>query len=230
MVNLAGQTILVAGGAGEVGEGITRQFLAAGARVFVPSRNTDKLAQLKKRLNATDDTFITVEGAIGTEDGAAAIRDKAGNIDHVVASLGGWWQGQPIIQIDLSLWHQLVDNSLTAHFVTAKTFLPILKEGASYTLINGGAALHAMPMVAPIAVSATAQIKLGELMAVENPHIRINSLILATPVITRSRPHGEKGWISADDAGKYCVYLTTDANTQTGKTIIFDSVDKLSEV
>ena len=229
MTDLSGKTILVAGGAGEVGEGITRQFLATGAKVVVPSRNGEKLAKLGEWVGASGDNLVTIVASISTIEGAAAIRDAAGEIDHVVASLGGWWQGQPITEIDLELWNQLIDNSLTAHFITAKTFLPILKDGASYTLINGGAALHAMPMVAPIAVSATAQIKLGQLMAVENQHLRINSLILATPIITRSRPQGQEGWLTADDAGKYCVYLTSDANTKTGETIVFQSIDELSK-
>jgi NAD(P)-dependent dehydrogenase (short-subunit alcohol dehydrogenase family) len=44
------QNILVAGGAGEVGEGITQQLLAAGATVIVPSRSPDKLERLKMQV------------------------------------------------------------------------------------------------------------------------------------------------------------------------------------
>ena len=227
MTNLTGKTVLVAGGSGEVGEGITRQFLQAGAKVIVPSRNAEKLAQLKGWMGDLADNRVTVEGHIGTIEGAEAIRDAAGDIDHIVASLGGWWQGKNIPEVDLDLWHQLIDNSLTAHFITAKVFLPVLPDGASYTLINGGAALHAFPQVAPIAVSAAAQVKLGQHIAVENQHLRANNLILATPVITRSRPQGQAGWITADDAGKYCVYLASDANTQTGETIVFNAADQV---
>ncbi len=227
MTDLHGQRILVAGGAGEVGEGITRQLLRAGATVIVPSRNADKLKKLAEWVGEDNDRLITIEGSIGTVEGAQTIRDSVGEINHVVASLGGWWQGKPIAEIELDVWHQVIDNSLTAHFITAKVFLPVLKDGGSYTLINGGAALHSMPNVAPIAVSASSQLKLGELMAVENPNLRINSLVLATPVLTRSRPTGQDGWLSADDAGRYCAYLASDAFSQTGKTIIFQSVDQI---
>lgn len=227
MTDLTGQTVLVAGGSGEVGEGITRQLLEAGATVIVPSRNAEKLEQLKARMGDLADKLRTIVGHIGTVEGAEAIRDEAGQIDHLVASLGGWWQGKTIPEIDLDLWHDLLDNSLTAHFITAKVFLPVLPDGASYTLINGGAALHAFPEVAPIAVSAAAQVKLGQHIAVENQQLRVNSLILATPVITRSRPQGQEGWLTADDAGRYCVYLASDANQQTGETIVFKSVGEI---
>lgn len=227
MKDLSGQRILVAGGAGEVGEGITRQFIEAGATVIVPSRNAEKLKKLGEWVGATAENLIVIEGSIGTIEGAQSIRNQVGKIDHVVASLGGWWQGKALVDVELELWHQLIDNSLTAHFITAKTFVPLLKDNSSYTLINGGAALHTMPMVAPIAVSATAQIKLGEVLAVENPNLRINSLVLATPIITRSRSKGQDGWLSADDAGKYCVYLASTDSKHTKQTIVFKSEDEI---
>jgi len=227
MADLTGKRVLIAGGAGEVGEGITRQFLKVGATVIVPSRSADKLTQLSNRMGEAAERLITVEGTVGSVDSATAIREAAGMVDHVVASLGGWWQGQSITEIELDLWQRLIDNSLTAHFITAKTFLPVLEDGATYTLINGGAALQAIPQVAPIAVSASAQLKLGQSMAVENPHLRVNSLVLATPVITRSRPQGQPGWLTADDAGRYCVALATGANTPNGEVIVFDAAEQV---
>ncbi|MEL6307776.1 MAG: SDR family oxidoreductase [Chloroflexota bacterium] len=228
MTKLNNQTILVAGGSGQVGEGIVRQLLNAGAQVIVPSRNTQKLVQLRKLLDEPDeDRLITIEGSIGTVEGAEAIRDAVGEVHHVIASLGGWWQGKPLVDIDMDLWRRLLDNSLTAHFITAKTFLPVLPEGASYTIINGGATLHPVPNAAPISVSAAAQTMLGRTIATENKHIRANVLVLATPVLTRDRPQGQDGWLSADDAGRYCVYLASDANTQSGEVIIFDDPESV---
>lgn len=227
MSNLRGKTVLIFGGSGEVGEGITRQFLQAGANVIVPSRSAEKLTTLREHLGEMSANLQTIAADTSTEAGMLNLRDQIGRVDHIVASLGGWWQGQPITAIHLELWQQLIDNSLTAHFLAAKTFLPQLADRASYTLINGGAALYPMPMVSPIAVSASAQLKLGEQMAVENQHLRINSLVLATPILTRSRPEGQPGWLSADDAGRYCIYLTTDANKSHGETIVFKNISQL---
>lgn len=222
------QIILVAGGSGQVGEGITRQFLKAGATVVVPSRRQSSLDGLTSRMGDLAAKLHTVVAEIGTEAGANALRDQIqnnmGKIDHVVAAVGGWWQGKPLTEVDLPLWHQLVDNSLTAHFIIARTFLPpMFHSNGSYTLINGGGALHPVPTAGPIVASAAGQLMLGNVLAVENQDngVRVNNLVLATPVITRARPNGQPGWVSADDAGRYCVKIAN--GTLHGESIIFDN-------
>ncbi len=98
------QNVLVAGGAGEVGEGITRQLIAAGATVVVPSRSLNKLEQLKTQVDHPDQLIVKVTD-VSSLEAVERLRDELkidlGHIDHVVASLGGWWQGQPLTDISL---------------------------------------------------------------------------------------------------------------------------------
>ncbi|MGL4612107.1 MAG: SDR family NAD(P)-dependent oxidoreductase [Trueperaceae bacterium] len=220
------ENILVLGGAGEVGEGITRQLLAAGATVIVPSRSQDKLEQLKTQLHHPN--LLTKVADISSLEAAeqlrAELKTDLGHINHVVASLGGWWQGQPLTEISLELWHTLINNSLTAHFIAAKTFIPLLQESkGTYTLINGGGAIHPVPTAGPISASAAGQLMLGNVLAAENKGfgVRVNNLVLATPIKTRSRPDGQPDWLTADDAGRYCLQLM-GADTM-GETIIFQT-------
>ncbi|MCB0156294.1 MAG: SDR family oxidoreductase [Anaerolineae bacterium] len=233
MTNLTDTTVLVTGGAGEVGEGIVRQYLQSGATVIVPSRSPEKLADLRQRLAATE-KLIPLVAEVGTEAGAKALRQKieqqVGGLDAVVASLGGWWQGQPLTEISLERWHRLIDNSLTAHFIVARTFLPLIADrpGSSYTMINGAGGLHPVPTAGPISVSAAGQMMLQKVLAAEAQQagqpVRINSLILATPVLTRSRPQGQPGWLTADEAGHYCVYLASEkGQAVSGQTIVFEN-------
>lgn len=224
--------ILVAGGAGEVGEGIVRQLLAAGATVIVPSRSQDKLEQLKAQLGKPTNLLAKLAD-LSSLEAAKQLRDELktdlGRLDHVVASLGGWWQGEPLTDISLELWHTLINNSLTAHFIAAKTFIPLLQESkGSYTLINGGGALHPVPTAGPISASAAGQLMLGKVLAAENASlgVRVNNLVLATPVKTRSRPDGQADWLSADDAGRYCLQLIQSKTM--GETIIFENSAQLS--
>ncbi len=237
---LDGQRILVAGGAGEVGAGIVRQLLAVGAQVIVPSRSEQRLTELRSLLDPnTHARLHTWVADLGTLEGALAFRAQLerelGQPQHVVASLGGWWQGQPLVDVRLDLWQRLLDNSLTAHFITAKVFLPPLADtaGSSYTLINGGGALNPVPTAGPISISAAGQLMLQRVLAAEHHHqpVRINALVLATPVITRSRPDGPASWLSADDAGRYCVYLASAAASSVrGQTIIFAKAAELPGV
>nr|MCU0633757.1 SDR family oxidoreductase [Gemmatimonadaceae bacterium] len=192
--------VLVAGGAGEVGEGLLRSLLRAGAAVVVPSRTRERLDQLRAVLMADGtlaadaaDRLELIELDVSSEAGVARLVThlrKGVPLHAAVASLGGWWQGAPLTAVSLSLWHALLDASLTAHFLLARAVLPLLADrpGASYTLINGAGGLQAVPGAGPISVSAAAQLMLKDVLAVEHRDrpVRINSLVLATPVRTRS--------------------------------------------
>ncbi|NBB72200.1 MAG: SDR family NAD(P)-dependent oxidoreductase [Bacteroidetes bacterium] len=233
MPSLQNKTVLIAGGAGDVGEGLARAFLAAGATVIVPSRSDEKLDALRDRLDAHD-RLVSWTGDVSSEIGATDLRnwiaDAVGPLDAVVASLGSWWQGPPLTEVPLDTWHRLLDMGLTAHFVLAKTFVPVLagRSGASYTLINGAGGLHPVPNSGPISVSAAAQLMLKDVLAAENESVRINTLLLATPVITRARPDGPGDWLTADEAGTYAVHLASDAaRDRHGETIVFESRDQL---
>ena len=63
MAALAGKVALVIGGCGEVGEGITRALLAAGAIVAVSSRDNERLSELHDRLPVEwDGQYVPIHG------------------------------------------------------------------------------------------------------------------------------------------------------------------------
>lgn len=232
---LSGMTAVVAGGTGEVGEGVVRAFLGAGARVVVPSRSERRLDALREALGDPGDALVTLAADVGDEAGAGAFRDMLGARDllpnAVVASLGGWWSGPPLTSLPLARWQEVIDMGLTAHFVCAKTLLPLLAEraGSSYTFVNGAGGLHPVTGSGPVSVSAAAQTMLKDVFAAETPSVRIQSLLLATPVRTRSRPDGPPDWISAGEAGAYAVFLASPAGVAArGETVILSHPDQLA--
>ncbi len=228
---LAEKIALVIGGAGEVGEGVVRQFLNHGATVIVPSRDQYRLDQLREHLGKMCcDRLVTYQGGCCTEEGGSDMRQKieqdVDHLDIVVASIGGWWQGEPLSQVPLRIWNHIMENSLTAHFVAARTFLPLLAdvEESSYTFLNGGAALFPMTAAGPVSVSASAQLMLKDVLAeeFEQNKVRINTLLIKTKVNTRSQPNPKYQWITADEVGLYTVYLASPACQKHGETIIFN--------
>lgn len=230
---LEGQHVLVAGGAGEVGEGIVRQFLRAGATVIVPSRREEHLEELRNQLaNEVTESLITRQVNLGdmasAQDFAATLQQEFGVIHHVVASLGGWWEGKSLIELDFATWQHVIDNGLTAHFVCARAFLPqMIHTDSSYTFINGSGALDPFIGSGPISVSDAAQMMLQRTLTAElaQTHVRINSLLITTSVTTRSNQTGLAHWLSADEVGKYCVALAT--GNIKGEVIVFDSREQL---
>lgn len=241
MNQLENKVALIIGGAGNVGEGIVRAFLKAGAIVAVPSRQAEKLEELRSYLGKladgdsealllSADRFIPIVGEIGQIDSAERIRDQLlkqfGHIDAVVASLGGWWFGnKPITEVSIAEWQQYLDSNLTSHFIAARTFLPMLQErqGASYTLIGGAAAEVPIANVSPVSIPAAGQLMLAQVLMEENKGkaVRINEVIVHSWVATRtSKERSQPTWISADDIGEFTAWLASDAASMVNSSLL----------
>ena len=128
MAKLDGKIAFIAGGAGNVGEGVVRSFLKAGATVITTSRKQEKLEELRGYLGElAGDNFIPIAGGLGDIDSAEQIRDQIlkqfSRLDAVVASIGGTWKGNvPMTQVSMEDWQKYISTNLTAHFVCARTF------------------------------------------------------------------------------------------------------------
>jgi 3-oxoacyl-[acyl-carrier protein] reductase len=238
METLSNKIFLVGGGAGEVGEGITRQLMRAGATVVIPTRYPEKIKAFQHTLPESG-RLITVEGNVGDPKDAERVRDEVINktrvLNAVVASLGGWFQGTNLTDLSLDLWTKALDNNLTPHFLFAKTFLPLIADSydSTYTMINGGSALIPFPTGGHISIAASAQIMMKNVLTMENKDkpVRINTLVLATPIATRSRSGSEPNWLTADEVGSYVTYLASNRGRNVqGETIVFDSRSQLSQI
>lgn len=214
---------LVVGGAGEVGEGVVRVLLQHGSRVVVPSRSARKLDELRARVGHPDQhRLVTVVADISTEPGAALVRRRLlelGEIlDLVVASVGGWWQGVKLVDVALDTWDRIMRDGLTGHFMTARTFLPLLRSGGSYILLNGAAARVPVPAAGPISIVAAAQLMLKDVLATEVRGVAVSTLLIDSPVRTRSRPVGRPDWVTADEVGQLVLQICERPTEARGRT------------
>jgi len=224
MEYLKDHVVLVGGGAGQVGEGITRGLLERDATVVVPSRSREKLAALRDYVGSDlADRLVLIEDHIGTEEGAGRIREQIeadfGRLDALIASLGGWWQGVPVTKVRIETWRQILDNNLTSHFLAAKTFFPLLeKNRGSYTLITGPGSEMAVPLAGPISVASSAQRMLFRVLVVEgaNSNVRMNEVVLANAHTCTRGPRMRQGAYTALELGHYLADLIVgDTHAQT---------------
>ncbi len=206
------RTVLVAGAAGGVGEGIVRALLADGSlRVVATSRDAQRLAALEQRVGAAPGRLTTLVGDAGDPRGAAAlaerVRAEAAPLAVAIASLGaGWWEGPPLLETEPSAWDAVLREMLTTHFVFARTFVPELLRapGGLYLGIGGGAAFHPMPGASIVSVAAAGQLMFTRALAAElrDADLRVVELAINGPVHTReSASFADPAWITADDVG-----------------------------
>ncbi len=227
-VSLADQVVLVAGGAGALGEGLVRALLAADATVVVPLREERRLDALRQRLAGPGaKRLVPVVGNVGTAKGAESMRDQLlaqlGHVDHAVASLGGAWSGPPLVELSIGDWRRVIDDHLTAHFIVARTFLPVVasRPGGSYAFIVGPAGESPVPgsTAVSVAVAALLMLKRGFAQEFRHTGVRVNEVMVYTPV-TRDRPAPatDLDAITADEIGDFVAFLASphaDASPET---------------
>lgn len=222
MDGLQDKIALVAGGTGGVGEGIVLSLMRQGAKVIVPVRSEVKAAALEAYVAGIGSgQLVTLHGELDTEENALKLRDDVHaiekNLDLVVVSIGGWWQGLPLTSIRMDVWNKIVANNLTSHFLAVRAFVPLIHpKGGIFAHINGFSAEHPYPMAAPVAMMAAAQKSMTLTLSEElkPTNIKVHELILG-PIKTRQRlQHGgsKENWYFPEEIGDYIADLVVHPN------------------
>lgn len=208
MTTLERSVVLVAGGAGAVGEGIVAALLDAGATVAVPSRDELRLDDLRGRVGGAD-RLLGVVGDVADPADAERVRDEVvgtlGPPDAVVAAIGGWASGPKLADTPLEEWDAILARNLRTHQVVAATYVPLLRgrPGATYGVIIGDTALKPAAGAGPVSVVAAAELMAARVLGLEEQEagVQVLAFVLA-PVITRKRPEGRPEWLTAREVGE----------------------------
>lgn len=207
------RNVLVAGGAGGVGEGIVRALLAEDdLRVIVTSRHAARLAQLRDYLGDAADAarLIGIVGNAGEPRDAAQIaaqiRAEYGALDVAIPSLGGWWTGA-LLDVDPVTWESVRTEMLDTHVAFALVFVPELLRapGGRYIGIGGGAAFAPVAGSSLVSIAAAAQLMLTRALAAElaGREVDVVELVVNGPVRTREwESIAQPDWITAGEVGE----------------------------
>ncbi|MEB4614584.1 SDR family oxidoreductase, partial [Leucobacter sp. M11] len=170
---LRAQRTVVLGGTGSVGEHVVRAHLAAGAEVIVPSRTEQKAAAF-----LADPVFETMGRAprtrvgdyvsfAGARDTAEGILAEHGPVDHVVATLGSWWSGDPVWRLDPDTWQRSFVEVAESYLTAARAWTPLLGPGGSLQLVIGASGVVPVPGASVISMAQAAVVMLRRVLAAE---------------------------------------------------------------
>lgn len=175
--------VLVVGAGGHVGAGLARELVAAGRPVLAASRSVDRLEALARRV--ADDAgparaalltlvpYPGLEGPDGPDGLGAAVRaavaDGAPAPVAAVAAVGGWWQGQHVLDLPLDAWRGFLDSHLTAHLEAVRAVVPLLATAPDpvHVVLNGAASHEAMVGSGPVSVTGAALSMLVQVLRAE---------------------------------------------------------------
>ncbi len=223
-ISLEDTKVVVAGGAGSVGEGIVRALLKKRARVVVTSRSETKLKELQAYCrDIGTGELIPLVGDLSDEASARDLQNRLYGIfrdlDVAVASLGGWSQGNPLTSVDMLTWNRVLQDNLTSHFLALKILVPLLSpKTGSYVHINSFSAEQPCPQAGPVAMAGAAQKSMVLTLAEElkPTGVRVFELILG-PIKTRQRArsgNARSDWYTSEEIGDHVVGLLTGSSKE----------------
>jgi NAD(P)-dependent dehydrogenase (short-subunit alcohol dehydrogenase family) len=182
------QRVVVTGISGNIGWGVAHALLARGADVVGITRDKNNCNAIAESLGDPDNLSLEV-GDLSDPASASDVRDRIandGDVDHVVAALGPWWQKGMIVEQTMSEYAEVRAGLQDAHVHAAIAFIPLLGNtpGSSYTIITGQGANLAIPGTGLLVVAATAVRGLSRMLRQEHidDSVRVNEVLISTRI------------------------------------------------
>jgi NAD(P)-dependent dehydrogenase (short-subunit alcohol dehydrogenase family) len=234
----ADRVVIVTGGSQGIGEGVTRAFVAEGARVLAASNDPERGAALAAALGPAC-RFRPVD--VRREEDLAALVAEAvttyGRLDCLVNNAGTHLAHRPIDDITPEALRSLLDLNLVSAFTACRLALPHLRQARGCiinmaSLVGTVGQFHAVDYV----TSKGALVALTRALAIDEARhgVRVNSVSpgnIDTPLwqsfadasenpdATRREGAGAQ-WLgrlgTIEEVGRLCVYLAADATYTTG--------------
>jgi 3-oxoacyl-[acyl-carrier protein] reductase len=241
--DLAGKVAVVTGGSGGIGTATCWLLATNGTKVAVNGRDQARLEEVVDRIRAGGGQAIGVTAdctdLAAVEQLRQQVEQQLGPADVLAAFVGG---GQarpaPIADVPEEDWHSTVDGTLTATFLTLKSFLPGMIErgrGAILTMASSAARLPGLGAPAPYVAAKAGVMMLTRQVASEvgRHGVRVNCLAPHTILTEQIRQVAPEEWRqkmaaavplgrlgTPEDVAQAAVFLASDsAAWLTGVTL-----------
>jgi 3-oxoacyl-[acyl-carrier protein] reductase len=202
--DLTGKVAVVTGGSGGIGAATCRLLAANGAKVAVNGRDPARIDTVVSAIRAAGGQAVGV--AADCTDPAAVqrlrqqVEQEPGPADVVAAFVGGGRaRPGPVAEIPEQDWHSTVDGTLTATFLTLKSFLPGMiqrRRGAILTMASSAARLPGLGAPAPYVAAKAGVIMLTRQVASEvgRHGVRVNCLAPHTILTEHIHQRAPEEW------------------------------------
>lgn len=221
--DLTGSTVVVVGGTGGVGEGVTRALLERGAVVVATSRSRTTLDEFAGRVghpNLRTRALDLLDPALPA--GVAALTAEFGPLNGVVVSVAdrGRQGRKGLLDHTDAEWDELVRQNQTTIFRAYRAFVPALARNGALVQLNGLSADLPFPGASGVALTAAATKSMTRTLAAElgDAGPRVFEVVLGV-IRTRARQLAgvdDVAWIPATDVGVHVAELVAGVSPLTG--------------
>ena len=219
-MSFKGQTVLITGAAGNLGQAVASAFAAEGANLALFDLNDAALAQvpaqgavnvLRQRVDLSDPASIAAA--------VAAVMTRAGRIDALCNLAGGFRMGDKVHELTAEQWGFMMELNAGSVLRMAHTVVPHMLAAGGGKIVNIGAysALSGKAEMAAYIASKSAVIRLTESMAAElrSHHINVNCVlpsIIDTPQNRAAMPKADPAkWVAPAALADVLMFLCSPA-------------------
>jgi 3-oxoacyl-[acyl-carrier protein] reductase len=136
-MRLQGKTAIVTGGASGFGAGITRKFIAEGARVMVADINADAASAFAAKLGeAAIARAVDVSKGDSVEQMVAAALSAFGQVDILVNNAGITHLPAALEDVSEDDFDRVLAVNVKSVYLTAKHLVPSMKQHGSGVILN----------------------------------------------------------------------------------------------
>jgi NAD(P)-dependent dehydrogenase (short-subunit alcohol dehydrogenase family) len=205
MKRLAGNRILVTGGASGIGQATVLRLLDEGAAVVAADVAADGLDKTQARAGeaGAGERLSTLEMNIADEksviDGVRSAVDTLGGLDSVV-NAAGILRAAHTEQLDLQQWNQIIGINLTGTFLVVREALPTLLQNPRSAIVNfsSTSASFAHPYMAAYAASKGGVQSFTHALALEYANKGLRAVCVAPGSIKSGITDATAGYIPQD--------------------------------
>lgn len=160
--DLAGKVAVVTGGSGGIGSATCRLLARSGARVAVNARHQTAIDEVVRSITSEGGEAFGVladcTDLTAIERMRQRVEDEFGAVDILAAFVGGGGgRPAPTEQTTEQDWRSFVDGSLTATFLTVKSFLPNMITRRRGVIVTIASTAGRIPLAGPSAAYAAAK-------------------------------------------------------------------------
>ena len=136
------KNIIITGGSSGIGFALAKQYIDLGAKVWILGRDDYKLKQAKLSINSD---FLNIIAADVTKPNQLQIafeqfKDNNISFDYLINSAGVTHPGE-FENLDIVIFHWMMDVNYFGTVYMIKTFLPLMKTGSTIVNISSMAAI-----------------------------------------------------------------------------------------
>jgi NADP-dependent 3-hydroxy acid dehydrogenase YdfG len=175
------KVILITGASSGIGAGIAREVSAAGARVVLGARRTDRLEELAEELRAQGGEVLTRSLDVTDRADVAAFaqsaREEFGRVD-VMINNAGLMPLSPMASLKVDEWDRMVDVNIKGVLYGIAAVLPEMTARGSGHIINIASigALQVVPTAAVYCATKYAVRAISDGLRQERDDIRVTCI------------------------------------------------------